>query len=57
MKNLLKLNIFGLLLLSAGISACTLSTTGLRPPTDHSLAFGAINEVYDKPATAEEPSH
>lgn len=35
------------------ITGCTLSTTGLRPAKDHSQAWGAITEVYDKPKVVE----
>ncbi|GEM_PF-3461218 len=48
MKGSLMLKVMLLVAISVPGIACTLSTTGLRAPTDHSLATRATSEVYDK---------
>lgn len=56
MKALSKYMLLSLGLAQLWLAGCTLSTTGLRPPSDHSLAYGAITEVYDKPKVVKAPA-
>ena len=53
MKNRFAACCAAVLLMSLMTTGCTLSTTGLRPVADHSLARDSITEVYDKPAASE----